>query len=109
MLNWDLPLKKVPCSGSVREIGLDLMSAVRFMNRMQRLKVRTYHVSAMQVGKCHLVSSIRHNEQKLTSFDGDSVGTAVGLDEGETDGPFDGDAEGPVLGDDVGGSEGETV
>ena len=59
--------------------------------------------------KCRCwVSPTRYN-QKLTSLDGDPVGTAVGLDEGETEGPFDGDAEGPVLGDDVGGPEGETV
>ena len=31
---------------------------------------------------------------KLTSLVGDPVGTSVGLDEGEADGPFEGDAEG---------------
>jgi len=35
---------------------------------------------------------------KLTTFDGDPVGTVDGLADGETDGPFEGDTEGPLLG-----------
>lgn len=50
------------------------------------------------------------NRSRLTPLDGDSVGTAVGLDEGETDGPFDGDNEGPLVGSGViGEREGEVV
>ena len=33
-------------------------------------------------------------EYFLTSFDGDSVGTSVGLDEGDADGAFEGDPVG---------------
>ena len=33
-------------------------------------------------------------EYFLTSFDGDPVGTSVGLEEGDTDGAFDGDSVG---------------
>ena len=33
-------------------------------------------------------------EYKLTSFDGDPVGTSVGLEEGDTDGAFNGDPVG---------------
>ena len=39
---------------------------------------------------------------KLTSFDGDSVGTVDGLADGETDGPLLGPCEGERLGLDVG-------
>ena len=50
------------------------------------------------------------NRSRLTPLDGDSVGTAVGLDEGETDGPFDGDNEGPLVGSEViGEREGDDV
>ena len=47
------------------------------------------------------VHSIHHNKS-LTCFDGDPVGTSVGLEEGETDGPLLGLCEGDKLGLDVG-------
>jgi len=43
------------------------------------------------------------NSSRLTPLDGDLVGTTVGLEEGETDGPFDGDKEGPFV---IGRSDG---
>lgn len=50
------------------------------------------------------------NRSRLTPLDGDPVGTVVGLDEGETDGPFDGDNEGPLVGSEVIGElEGDDV
>ena len=50
------------------------------------------------------------NSSRLTPLDGDPVGTVVGLDEGEVDGPFDGDNEGPLVGSEViGEREGEVV
>ena len=80
-----------PYLDSLRAIDLELLSAEE-VNKRER-----YISSSVSFFKGHKIF-----QAILTCFDGDPVGTSVGLEVGETDGPLLGLWEGDKLGLDVG-------